>query len=196
MSAKDFLNPASFLAQSKLKNGLQYKHNFFVNLVTLPTAMKASPDFTLVDLQWNAIEVSVPGVSLGITTSNVAGRPRYYAHERADQDLSITFLEDSSMPARRFFEEWMKISFNPLIKTRKYPSQYQASQLNVNSMNQQGKMTYMDSFLDIFPFQIDDLDYSRSSYEMMKTKVTFKYKIHILENAQESNSSIQSSIIN
>jgi len=193
MSGKRFLDPANFLAQSNIKKGLQYKHNFIVSLLSLPSGINSN--VSLQDLTWNALDVSVPGISLGFGSNHVAGRPRYYAQERQDQDLSITFLDESSMSIRRLFEEWIKIAFDPYIKTRKYPSQYQASELNVNTMDQFGKIQYMDSFLDIFPYLIDDLDFSRNAYDVIKTKVTFKYRIHIIGSAENENKSVQSKVI-
>jgi len=194
MGGERFLNPANFLAHSNVKNGLQYKHNFLVTLSSLPPLLN-NENVSTEDLSWNAIDVSVPGISLGIGSNQVAGRPRYFTQERQDQDLSITFLDNTNMEIRRFFEEWMALAFNPYIKLRKYPSEYQAPELNVNTMNQFGKLTYMDCFLDVFPYLIDDLDFSRNQYEIIKTKVTFKYRVHVIDSAAESNRSVQSKVI-
>jgi hypothetical protein len=193
MGGQRFLDPAGFLTKSNVNKGLPYQHNFLVTLSSLPPLLASN--VSLEDLSWNALDVSVPGVNLGFTSNSVAGRPRYYAQERQDQDLSIVFLDDASMSIRRLFETWIQLAFDPYAKTRKYPSEYQAPELNINTMDQHGNLTYMDCFLDVFPYLIADLDYSRSSYELIKTRVTFKYRIHVLDNANTSNRTVQSKIV-
>ena len=181
-----FENPGDFLANSNIFKGLQYQQNFIVH-VQRPS-LNFSSEVTLEELTWNAMEVSTPGISLGVTGTSINGRSIYLTQERADQDLKITFLEDASMSCRRFFEAWMQLMYNPFNKTRAYPEDYQSKNITIWSTNPSGKIEYGDVFVDIFPFEIDDINYNKSGNEITKTSVNFKFRTHILHGPQDSHS--------
>jgi len=182
----DFNDPLKFIVNSNVKKGLQYQQNFIV------TVNKPKLDFpselATIELTWNAMEVSCPGISLGVNGSNINGRLMYVAGERSDQDLSITFLEDASLSCRRFFENWMRLIYDPFNKTRDYPSNYQSDHISVASTNPTGKIEFKDIFVDVFPFQISDINYNKSGNEVTKTAVSFKFRTHVLKGPKDDDS--------
>ena len=180
----DFSNPLIFISNSNLFKGLQYQQNYRVKINKPPADFPS--ELLTEELTWNAIEVSTPGVTLGVTGANINGRPVYYAQERADQDLQITFLEDASLSCRRFFEGWMQLMFNPFDKLREYPLFFQSDNVTISSTNPSGKIEYEDIFIDVFPFQISDINYNKSGNEITKTAVSFKFRTHILKGPQDS----------
>ena len=175
---------SNFLASSAINKGLHYQHNFIVQ-VDQPLNFKH--DVSQVELTWNASEVAVPGIVLGVDTLKINGRPRFFASERAEQDLKITFIEDKNMSCRRFFDEWMSIIFNPFDKGRNYPDDFKAPFIKVHTTDQNGQSSFSDTFMDVFPFDISDMNYSVSAYGISKTSVTFKFKSHILEGPTDNN---------
>lgn len=174
----------NFISIGAISKGLHYQHNF---VVYFDQPAGFTHDIKPENLTWNAIEVAVPGIVLGISDLKINGRPRYFAAERAEQDLKITFLEDKDMSCRRFFEEWMSIIYNPYDKGRNYPDDFKAHSIKIHTTNQNGISSYCDTFMDIFPFDISDMNYSTSTYGVSKTSVSFKFKAHILEGPTDNN---------
>ncbi len=189
--AVNIMNPANFIAASKISKGLQYQHNYLV-YVNLGNKLNISNEVSnSTDLMWNAVEVSVPGVTMGVSGVILGGRTRYAAQERSDQDLRITFLEDSNMSARRFFDKWIALAYDPYTRIRKFPDDMKAIDIIISTFDQSGNVTYFDEFIEPFPFEINDLDYNRSNYDIVKTRVTFKYKQHLVKSIDETSWSIQ-----
>jgi len=175
----------NFISNSALDKGLHYQHNFVV-YIDQPKGFKH--DIDPKDLIINALEISVPGVVLGVDVLKINGRPRFFANERAEQDLKITFIEDKDFSARRFFEEWMSVIFNPFDKGRNYPDDFKAPFIKIHTTDQNGESSFADTFMDVFPYDISDSNYSVSTYGISRTSVTFKYKVHILEGPQDADS--------
>lgn len=173
------IDPNAFIANSAIKNGLQYQHNYIVD-IAVPLWLRNS-DCTDEYLSWNAVEVTVPGVALTVETLAIGGRPRHKVAERSDVDLIITFLDDNKMTVRRQFEKWMQYAYNPYSKIRKYPSSFSAQQLIISTTDSGGIVKCNDKFIEVFPSEISQMDLNASLYETVKTQVTFKYRIHLVE---------------
>lgn len=188
-NAIKIMNPASFIASSKISKGLQYKHNYIVEF-HLGRLNIGHDLYSEDDMMWNAVECSIPGVAIGMAGNILGGRPRYAPGERSDQDLRITFLEDSNMSARRFFDKWIARAYNPYTKVRNYPQDFSATDCVIKTFNQAGEVTYFDQFIEPFPFEINDLDFGRSTYDIVNTQVTFKYKQHLIKSMKEASRSI------
>ena len=180
ISLEEFVVPTNFIANGNVGFGLQYQHNFIVELAAPNLGIDVDGGKTIT---WNAMQASVPGITLGVEGSNINGYTLYHATERADQDLQITFLEDSSMIIRSYFERWISLAFDQDTKVRKYPEDYSAQELKVRTYASDGLSTYADVFYNVFPFEINDLDFNKSSYEQVMTAVTFKFKRHLIERA-------------
>jgi len=186
---KNYIDPAKFISGSNFSKGLQYNHNFLVTIV--PGSGKIQQTLSSDDISFNAFRISVPGVKLGFTGSIISGRNRYFAQERGDQDLSILFIDDSSMSIRRYFEKWISIAYDPYTKLRCYPDDYKASAINIFTLSQTGESKYLDQFIMPFPVAINDLNFERSNYEITRTSVTFKYQTHLVKSYDELNKSIE-----
>lgn len=180
LNVDQYLVPTNFISNGHVGIGLQYQHNF---LIEMSYNNLDGIDIKAGDvLRWNAVQVSLPGINQGVDGSNINGFTIYHATERSDQDLQITFIEDYNMTIRSYFERWISKLYDQKTKIRRYPKEYMLPELRVHTYSSAGGIsTYCDFFGDVFPFEINDLDFNKSSYDHITTTVTFKFKKHLIE---------------
>lgn len=179
----DLLDPSKFLTSKSFSSqyGLSKAHRFALQFA-MGNVEKNFSALSILnpinDFVYDAIEVSVPGITMAVSGSIIDQRPRYHGTERSDQDLSITFIESADMPYRKFFSSWINMIWDPRTKTRNYPADYTADEIRVWVLDNEAKGAICDIFKDVFPFEINDLDFNVSKYDTMTTTVKFKIGLH------------------
>ena len=187
--AKDFskhLDPSNFISSSSMQSpdGLTNKSRFLAEM-SLKDPIDAFFESDEL-LRWNVLSASVPGVDMAVSSTIINQRPRYFGTERADQDVQLTFLESADMPMRRGFDKWIGMIWDSFTGVRLYPDQYSIESLKVWSLSSFGEGVYYDEFQGVFPYNIADLDWDTAGYETVPTVVKFKYRAHVVREANDT----------
>jgi len=96
---------------------------------------------------------------------------------QAYEPVTFSFYADSEMNTRRYFEVWMGTVMNLTSNTTNYYDEF-VSDVNIITMDREGKDTYRVTLLEAFPLNIGavDLAYSNmNSVAIINVTMAFKY---------------------
>ena len=139
-------------------------------------------------LSFGVQSVQCPNIGIEMGVINTNNQVLNYMKERSDADLSVTFLEDSNLTVRRFFNGWMRAGYDPATKARRYPKDIWAEHIQVHPVHADGKTSKSgDIFFRCIPYDIIDMNYDMSAENsIQKIEVKFKYSVHDVVNVSRS----------
>ena len=121
---------------------------------------------------------NLPVQTIGIRQQKIYGPtyPRPMTTDYGGEGLSMTFLVDSKMFVKGFFDAWMKAIVQPFTYHVNYQDNY-ATQIILKQLNEQDKETYIVTIDDAFPRNVSMLEISNTAQNQVhKLNVTFTYR--------------------
>jgi hypothetical protein len=152
--------------------------NRFEVTFPLPSGLSNSdevPDNRLVCLFCES--ANLPSKTIGVKNQKIYGPsyPRPFNSEYGDT-VSMTFLVDSEMDVKGFFDAWMNIIVDPYQYFVYYPDNYTVP-ITISQLDEEDNKTYSVTLEDAFPRNIALMDLSQSSQNSAhKLNVTFTYR--------------------
>lgn len=181
------LSPTHFFANSflsKASYGLLKANRFEVRISGVPVEVQARHMNLMLEtdtdvLKWNCLAASCPNIGVELQQTNVNARNRFLYKLRTDADISLQFLETSDLLLRRFFNDWLKLAYDPQTMGRIYPVAVKANRMEIRPLSQDGTSVAFDVFEDVYPYEINNLDYNHGSEDtLLRTEVKFKFVFH------------------
>lgn len=127
-------------------------------------------------LNYRCESAQLPGRTFATAEQVIGSNPtEKYPYQTTYNDIDLTFIVDSDMKQRLFFDAWMEY-INPTYNFNfRYKEDY-ATTITVNQYDSHNDLTYSINLYDAYPISMNqlDLDWSQNdSYH--KLTVTFAY---------------------
>lgn len=100
---------------------------------------------------------------------------RQVPHGKNYPPVSLTFICDSGMDTKKFFDEWILNSMKSPNGVFRYREAYAVDYIAVSQLNEAGVTTHRVLMFDAFPIVVDDIFYSASSHDYNRCRVQFAY---------------------
>lgn len=126
------------------------------------------------NLKFRCENAELPGRSISTTTQKIYNIDEQFPHQTTFEDITLTFIVDSDMSQKLFFDAWLDWINPSLNFNMKYKSDY-AVALRINQYDSENKVSYSVDLFDAFPKTILPLtlDWSEDGYH--KLSVVFAY---------------------
>jgi hypothetical protein len=125
-------------------------------------------------LNYRCENTELPGRTLATTGLKIYNLEEKFPYQTTYNDISMTFIVDEDMRARKFFDAWINY-INPTTNLNfKYKTDYAVSIL-VNQYDMKNVPTYSVYLLDAYPISVNQMDLDWSSDGFHKLVVTFAY---------------------
>ena len=153
--------------KAKLRDG-GARANLFECVITAPPILgggQIDPETTSFMIR----AASHPGSTLGLIEVPFRGRKLKLAGDRSFETWSITVLNDTNMPIRNFFENWIAgISANQVNIGATNPSDYMAD-MWVYQLNRDGQRTKTYRLVDCWPKSISNIELNAETTDTIQT---------------------------
>jgi hypothetical protein len=126
-------------------------------------------------LNYRCESAQLPGRTIETLDQKIGSNPvEKYPHRTSYTDVSLTFIVDSDMSQKVFFDAWLNF-INPNYNYNfRYKGDY-ATTIIVNQYNSYGDLTYSVDLYDAYPISVNQLDLNWSDDGFHKLSVTFAY---------------------
>lgn len=104
------------------------------------------------------------------------GQIREIVYDKQYQPIVCTFICDSQMEVKYFFDEWVKGSLKTDTGTFKYLNDYAISEMVIYQLDEAHKETYKMTLYEVYPKLVNDIAYSAYSKDYNRCQVQFVYK--------------------
>ena len=158
--------------KSSFKGDLARPNRFDVDIpipLTLLPYIKTSNN-----LRYRCENANLPGRTLATLEQKTYGPVEKFPYMTTYNDLDLTFIVDSDMSQKVFFDAWLNY-VNPLYNNNfRYKSDY-STDLRITQYDMANEPTYSVDLYEAYPISVNqlDLDWSNDSYH--KLTVTFAY---------------------
>lgn len=125
-------------------------------------------------LKFRCESAEFPGRSISTTTQKIYNLDEQFPYQTTFQDITLTFIVDSDMSQKLFFDAWLDWINPSLNFNMKYKSDYAVS-LRVNQYDSENDVSYSVDLFEAYPKTILPLvlDWSDEGYH--KLSVVFAY---------------------
>jgi len=152
------------------RNGLARTNQFRVLLPTNIPGITLDMD-TLDTLCEN---VNLPGKQI-LTSNRVIGMEfQKVAYGYAVDDVSMTFMETSDMPIKKYFDAWRSTILDEVTQTVAYKVDYQRT-IKIFKMDNQNRSTYGVELLEAFPTTISSVVLGNDDNQYVRTNIQISY---------------------
>jgi len=124
----------------------------------------------------------LPQLNISVIPQRIQG-PNYQNPITSDyggEAITLSFLVDRSMTAKRFFESWMKCIIDPYtfnVAYQKDPVKGYIAPISISQLDEQDNIVYSIELEDAFPRNMGIMDLNSSSLNTPhKLNVTFAYR--------------------
>jgi len=121
---------------------------------------------------------NLPSKTIGVKQQRIYG-PAYqrpFNSEYGGEGITMTFLLDTDMDVKGFFDAWTNIIIDPFQYFVHYPDNY-AVPITIFQLDEKDKVTYAITLEDAFPRSVALLDLNQSTQNQVhKLNVTFSYR--------------------
>lgn len=126
------------------------------------------------NLKFRCENAELPGRGISTTTQKIYNLDEQFPYQTTYEDITLTFIVDSDMSQKIFFDAWLDWINPSLNFNMKYKKDY-AVALRVNQYDSQNKVSYSVDLYDAYPKTILPLvlDWSDEGYH--KLSVVFAY---------------------
>lgn len=161
----------TFIAKLK-QNGLLTSSHFYVIIPNFAVEKKGNSQ----DLLLFCDGASIPGIQLMTTEIRKFGELSTMPHSPLYQNLTLTFLCDSTMNVKVAIESWFNQVFNTKTREFNYYENY-TKDIEIHLVDKTGKNIHKITLRETYPIAMGEiaLDYS-SANNIIKVPVTLVYK--------------------
>jgi hypothetical protein len=171
-------NLSQFISQIK-EGGLARQNSFSIN-ITPPQGMSSM--YREIGIVHMFCEQAVlPGIAMSTQVVKTYGENREIVFDRTFENVTLTFLVDSKMLVKKFFDEWVDIIIDPITRLAGYYDQY-ATKINILTHNVADDITYECELREAYPKSIQVINLDSNSKDVIKLSVVFAYKNHYNRN--------------
>jgi len=141
-------------------------------------------------LTYRCESTNIPGRTFATTEQKFGSNPsEKHAYHTTYNDVDMTFIvtenstinrltgkiENSALPEKQLFDEWMNIINPTETYDFAYKTDYVAPNIEIRELDSAGNLLYGVKLIDAFPISVNqlDLDWSNDGYH--KLSVTFAY---------------------
>lgn len=165
----------SFISSVK-NNGLARQNRFTVD-IGKPAGM--SDIYNQLNIVQLFCEQAVlPGIATATVPIRTFGETREMVYDKTFEAITLTFLVDTKMLVKKWFDEWMDVIINPTTKLIGYHDQY-AVEMTIRIQDLENNNTYECKLFEAYPKSIQAITLDNNSKDVMKLSVTFVYKNHV-----------------
>jgi hypothetical protein len=162
---------------SRIKgDGLAREYRFEV-LITPPLSV-SSKIGTTEKLVFYCQSATMPGINFLSNPVLTFGESREVIYNRTFEPVELEFLVNSQMEAKTYFDQWSNVIIDPVTRLSGYYNDYVGT-IDISQLLYQvgGKETrYTVRLYEAFPKAIQAIQYSASSKELTKLRVSIQYK--------------------
>jgi hypothetical protein len=162
------------------KNSLSRSNRFAVDIHGPGNANAIFPDINADDLCILCSQATFPGIDLGVADANHPGPAVSRASGVIDYNgrVSMTFYLDQAGFVRRYFEEWIALTVDPISYLVGYSTDY-LGDLKINQLDMADQITSTSVIIDGYPTSIRPVDVSAfSNNQFSSIVVDFSYYKH------------------
>lgn len=159
-------------------------------LVTLPSLGSGGIIGFLGSRNMNILcrSAQIPGKQITTHEKRTGMKFEKVAYGYAVDDVTLTFMETSTLPVRRYFEEWQELIINEDSQTANYKSEYQ-KRVVINQLAMPlplgaftgslpidvQTVTYAVELINAFPTSITAIEYNNEGDGYVETTVALSY---------------------
>lgn len=122
----------------------------------------------------------LPSLSLASAPVRTWGESREAVYDRNFESATFSFLVDTNMEVKKYFDQWMDDIIDPTTRIVSYYDTY-VQDIYVQVQDTKDNDTYQVILYDAYPKTIGAINLDNNSKDTMKIQVTFNYKYHINE---------------
>jgi hypothetical protein len=126
-------------------------------------------------LTYRCENAQLPGRTFATTEQKIGSNPvEKYPYLTTYNDIDLTFMVDSDMKEKKFFDLWLELINPSYSYNYQYKSNY-ATVITINQYDQTNTLVYSVDLFDAYPVSVNQLDLDWSSEGYHKQVVTFAY---------------------
>lgn len=164
---------SDFIATVK-GSGLARSNRFGVT-VTVPPMLGSSNIVPLLYLFCESAQL--PGMNMSTTQARTFGEYREMPYEKLYDTVNLTFLNDTEMRVKTFWESWIGNIQDPVTREFKYYNDY-TSNIDIYVYDVNNNTTYQVTLYEAYPKTLASSELNQGSREVMKTTVTLQYRYY------------------
>jgi hypothetical protein len=162
---------SDFISRVKA-NGLARSNRFGV-VVSLPP-MLTNASITE-EMYLFCESAQLPGMNMSTTQARTFGEYREMPYEKLFDPVSLTFLNDSGLAIKSFWETWCGNIQDPVTREFRYYNEYTAN-IDIYVYDVANNAKYQVTLYEAYPKTIASADLNQGSREVLKTTVTIQYR--------------------
>jgi len=120
-------------------------------------------------------EAQLPGIAYSTAQLRQYGEQRESPYEKMYENVNLTFLVDTSMSVKKYWDEWMNLIQNPSTRDFNYYKNYTTT-IKVTVLDTEDVERYSVKLFEAYPKSISSVSLSYESKDVMKITVGIVYK--------------------
>lgn len=173
-------NIQNFMSHIAKYGELAKADKFDVN-ISIPNSLRGNSNFGSRDLRFQCEAAELPGRNMTMIEYRHHAFIERVPHFTTFNEIGLTFLCNSELRERKFFDSWIDSIIpinNGLVKyyhNDSYESQY-ASSIKIRQYKNTGELMYNCTLQDAIPTSISPLSLSWADDSILRLQVIFSYK--------------------
>ena len=123
-----------------------------------------------------AESVQFPEFALATSQIRDDGNGREFVYDKLYPPIVCSFMCDSDMLVKRFFDKWTQGPVKTVSGTYRYQDDYLVPEMKIYQLNEKKEETYVVTLHDVFPKLVNDLSSNSSSKDYHRVQVQFSYR--------------------
>lgn len=163
---------------SKVKSQGLARNNRFGVLIGVPqllTRQGVNPGSIVPEMFMFCESATLPGMNLSSTQARTFGEYREMPYERLYDAVTLSFINDSGLNIKSFWEQWINSIQNPYTRNFEYYNDY-TGQIDIFVYDAINAARYVVTLYEAYPKTLSQSELNQSGREIIKTSVTIQYR--------------------